>query len=1660
MSVILFVDPTVPDYQSLIQGLSADTQLVILDPQKDGVLQITEALKSGIFDTVHIVSHGTEGNLQLGTTQLNSATLPSYSNLLGQWSNHLIPGADILLYGCKVAQGDAGKNFVQQLHQVTDADIAASDDATGSVVLGGDWNLEYSTGTITAPLAFQIGVMEAYNSVLAPFTDGNLVIYRVGTGSATLSNAGTAVFLDEYTPSGTLVQSIPLPTAIDGSNRRLVASGTATSEGYLTLSNDGQYLLLTGYDADTGTASIPGTSSTSVNRVVGRVDASGNINTTTALSNFSSANNIRSVASTNGTDIWVTGTSTGVAYTTLGSTTATQLSTTVTNIRNVNIFDNQLYISTSSGSAVRVGSVGSGTPTTSGQNITNLLGFSTTSSPYGFFFADLSPSVAGLDTLYVADDRTTSSGGGLQKWIFDGTTWSLAYTLISGLTTGLRGLTGSVVGTTPVLYATTAESTAPKFVTLTDTGSNSAFTTLATAAPNTAFRGVAFAPTSPPSAFPDLTISLSDSPDPVTVGNNLTYTLNVSNSGTGNASGVVVDFTLPTGLSVVGVPGVSNGFAYTGTTNGVARFTGGSVNAGSNGILTVQVNPTRAGNLTSGIAVVDPDNTITEINESNNTAAAINTTVNNNAPVLNNTGNPTLTAITEDVLVANNPGTLVSDIIGNTITDVNANALKGIAVTFVDNSRGTWQYTLNNGANWSSFNTPGLNEARLLPADASTRIRFLPNPNFSGTADINFYAWDQTSGTAGSTANILPTNPFGGSGTGGSTAFSTAYEGASITVTPVNDTAPTLSNGNVTLPSIDEDTPIVSNRGSLLADLVRGLISDSDPDPQGIAVIGADNSNGSWQYSLDGGTNWLDFGTVSNNSATLLTTGVVLYDGSLAGLPTSQGWLKFGASAAIPPAIGIGGTESAITGGTQLNSVTSAPNQLIGSSGYSNHNSYTPVLYNQSFPVLDPVKGFTLSFDVKINSENNSDTNRAGFSVIVVTSDKTKAIELGFWTNEIWAQTASPLFTHSTTERAFRNTTTAVTRYHLVVENNTYKLFAPDSSTPILSGNLRDYTAFNHTTGALSPINSLPFDPYETPNFIFFGDNTTSARASSDISRVELQTNTRVRFVPNADYNGQANLSFRAWDGSNGVASGTTGVNASVNGNATAFSSNTQTVGITVNPVNNAPTVANPIGSQTAATGTVFNFQIPGNTFFDADGDTLTYTATLSNGDPLPSWLSFDPANGTFTGTPTRNNIANLSIKITATDTTDLSIDTTFNLSVGLPDNIINGTLGNNTFIATAARDIFNGIGGSNNFITSFANLQQNDSFIGGNSRDTIIIHGGTNTDTISFDLTNPNNQLASISGTTITNVESFDLRNFAGTVTFTGGNGNDRVYGGAGNDTLTGGAGDDYLDGGDGNDTLNGGDGNDVLISGSGTNTMTGGAGNDRYYIDNASDVITEAIDGGTDEVFSTVSYTLAANVENLTLRGSAVIGRGNASNNNIRGNDEDNFLYGLDGNDNLNGGNGNDTLNGGNGNDTLNGGTGNDILIGGAGDDRLFGGAGADIFGFGFTGSPFNSGDFGIDTISDFAVGVDTIHLDKASFTALTDFSVGSEFATVSNDTLVAISDALIVYSSGSGRLFYNENGSTAGLGSGAHFATVSGAPTLTANDFVIFGSSNPMG
>ena len=331
-----------------------------------------------------------------------------------------------------------------------------------------------------------------------PFTAGNLVVVRVGDGVNPVASVASQIFLEEFTLGGAPVQTINGPVTTVGANRQITMTGNSTSEGALFRSTDKHFLTFVGYDAAVGTATPGTTSAATINRVVAVANNAGVINTTTALSNANNNNQIRSAISTNGTDIWIggNGTSTtgGALYTTIGSSTAVQLASTPTNGRVIGIFNGQLYLSTQSGAFKGVNSVGTGLPTTSGQSTTNLPGFSSITVPvldnYGYYFAD-------ANTLYVAQNGTVASGAGILKLTFDGSTWSIAYTLNVGLTTGIRHLIGKTVAGNTVLYATTGPTVVTasnQIVTVTDTGVGSEFFPVATAPTNEIYRGIAFAP--------------------------------------------------------------------------------------------------------------------------------------------------------------------------------------------------------------------------------------------------------------------------------------------------------------------------------------------------------------------------------------------------------------------------------------------------------------------------------------------------------------------------------------------------------------------------------------------------------------------------------------------------------------------------------------------------------------------------------------------------------------------------------------------------------------------------------------------------------------------------------------------------------------------------------------------------------------------------------------------------------------------------------------------------------------------------------------------------------------------------------------------------------------------------------------------------------------
>jgi CSLREA domain-containing protein len=188
---LVFIDAAVEDYQSLVNGVISDTKVFVIESTKNGVEQITEILATYAdrdFSRIHIVCHGAPGSLQLGNTHLGLDTLEYYTQQLQQWQKifsassktdkPLITSAttsvtNLLIYGCNVAFGDVGAEFIAKLHQLTGANIAAFRQMIGSTALGGDWELEVRTTDMEVSLAFAETTRKAYPGVLATFTVNN-----------------------------------------------------------------------------------------------------------------------------------------------------------------------------------------------------------------------------------------------------------------------------------------------------------------------------------------------------------------------------------------------------------------------------------------------------------------------------------------------------------------------------------------------------------------------------------------------------------------------------------------------------------------------------------------------------------------------------------------------------------------------------------------------------------------------------------------------------------------------------------------------------------------------------------------------------------------------------------------------------------------------------------------------------------------------------------------------------------------------------------------------------------------------------------------------------------------------------------------------------------------------------------------------------------------------------------------------------------------------------------------------------------------------------------------------------------------------------------------------------------------------------------------------
>ncbi len=231
--------------------------MIVLNSNENGIQQITAAVQSyQNLNAIHIISHGDPGEIQLGNVRLNQGSVLENADAVSRWGMALNNGGDILLYGCDVAGTDTGRSFVNQLAQLTGADLNASTDLTGEKNLGGNWSLEYATGAIESAIAININAQAQFASILATYsvtntsdsgagsfrqaiTDANAnagadtIAFSIGSGLATISPTSAlptitdAVLIDGTTQTG--FSSAPIIEICGGSTGG--ADGLSLSSG-------------------------------------------------------------------------------------------------------------------------------------------------------------------------------------------------------------------------------------------------------------------------------------------------------------------------------------------------------------------------------------------------------------------------------------------------------------------------------------------------------------------------------------------------------------------------------------------------------------------------------------------------------------------------------------------------------------------------------------------------------------------------------------------------------------------------------------------------------------------------------------------------------------------------------------------------------------------------------------------------------------------------------------------------------------------------------------------------------------------------------------------------------------------------------------------------------------------------------------------------------------------------------------------------------------------------------------------------------------------------------------------------------------------------------------------------------------------------------------
>ncbi|AHX14982.1 sulfurtransferase [Dyella jiangningensis] len=248
---VVFVDPSVANYQQLVSGLPKGTAVVVLDANSDGLAQMAQYLQQhqGV-ESIHLVSHGADGEIQAGSTWLNEVDLASHSAALAQIGAAMKPGGDFLIYGCDVAASVDGKALVQHIASISHLNVAASTDLTGAAALGGDWTLEYTAGAIRTPVILTKAVEQKYGGVLSVYVetyDGNVGFDTGSTPVVSTALDGLIYTGDQAVEYQIVSGSLPY----SGAGGEFIVNTQGTQMSMLTIQRqDGSLMAVQSFDID------------------------------------------------------------------------------------------------------------------------------------------------------------------------------------------------------------------------------------------------------------------------------------------------------------------------------------------------------------------------------------------------------------------------------------------------------------------------------------------------------------------------------------------------------------------------------------------------------------------------------------------------------------------------------------------------------------------------------------------------------------------------------------------------------------------------------------------------------------------------------------------------------------------------------------------------------------------------------------------------------------------------------------------------------------------------------------------------------------------------------------------------------------------------------------------------------------------------------------------------------------------------------------------------------------------------------------------------------------------------------------------------------------------------------------------------------------------